>query len=837
MPDVRDGESRDDYMDRCMGDDKMNSEFGNPRQRAAVCNSYYDDKKGQNAEAAEYQGRKVTLNKPFRTPGGPKKFAVYVQNESNRVVIVRFGDPNMEIKRDDPERRRNFRSRHNCDNPGPRTKARYWSCRQWESGRKVEASQKKNQLLYDEWMQNEGEIMEGYEEIVEAGEDDCGCGGKTVEAKMIRRDVYDNPGEAMNRAKEMGLSGIHSHEEDGKTVFMPGKTHEEYRSKNSGRDVEPKMVSDKEAAYGMPEDDEKEKVAYHHMDDEKMASYHKDEKMASYHKDKEKMASYHKDDEDEEKKKKKRGMYASEECPVGEEMVNGTCKPVNVTMQATVESVSATVEASTGKTVMEIKGIAFHEGFNKNKWALTKRGAEAAVKQMFGADLTLNHPKPKAVGFERNTYGGVNEANVGIVASATMHDKGKEGYEVRYVAHVHRTELFEALESGMWLKADYGVSIGGFGIPISANEKGMVFDMDFTFDHLAIVHKPAYPRATIDSAKKIKKSMKEQLEKVEAGVNAGHGGQHGRPGPNDPRKTPAKPSERRRGSKRNPPGSARKPNRRIVVSPATRTTIRNKMQKHNKAGKGSRASMGALLTVFRRGAGAFSTSHAPNMSRNGWGIARVNAFLYLLRNGRPSNPNYKQDNDLLPRGHPRAKRTASAEETLISQTASQAEYRKENDIMSEEQIVEENAHASEMEAIQAELVLARAELEEMRAMEAAKHEEARLSLVEAATSLGMKGHEDLSSETLESIIASWKESHPEPVVDMKPAEPAVASEESAPAPSSEAVVANYLNGKMVETPESLYAQAWNAWASAWNKTLSGVENNDERIRAPKYEQL
>ena len=811
MPDVRDGESRSDYMDRCMGDDKMNSEFGNPRQRAAVCNSYYDDKKGQNAEAAEYQGKKVTLNKPFRTPDGPKKFAVYVQNESNRVVIVRFGDPNMEIKRDDPERRRNFRSRHNCDNPGPRTKARYWSCRQWESGRKVEASQKKNQLLYDEWMQNEGEIMEGYEEIVEAGEDGCGCGGKTVEAKMIRRDVYDNPGEAMNRAKEMGLSGIHSHEEDGKTVFMPGKTHEEYRSKNSGRDVEPKMVSDQEAAYGMPKDDEK------------MASYHKDEKMASYHTD----------DEDEEKKKKKRGMYASEECPVGEEMVNGTCKPVNVTMQATVESVSATVEASTGKTVMEIKGIAFHEGFNKNKWALTKRGAEAAVKQMFGADLTLNHPKPKAVGFERNTDGGVNEANVGIVASATMHDKGKEGYEVRYVAHVHRTELFEALESGMWLKADYGVSIGGFGIPISANEKGMVFDMDFTFDHLAIVHKPAYPRATIDSAKKIEKSMEEQLEKVEAG----HGGQHGRPGPNDPRKTPAKPSERRRGSKRNPPGSAKKPNKSIVVSPATRKTIQNKMQEHNKKGKGSRASMGALLTVFRRGAGAFSTSHAPNMSRNGWGIARVNAFLYLLRTGRPSNPNYKQDNDLLPRGHPRAKRKASAEETLISQTASRTEYRKENEIMSEEHIVDENAQASEMEALQAELVLARAELENMRAMEAAKHEEARLSLVEAATELGMKGHEDLSSETLESIIASWKETHPEPVVDMKPAEPAVASEESTPAPVSEAVVANYLNGKMVETPESLYSQAWNAWASAWNKTLSGVENNDERIRAPKYNEL
>ena len=158
--------------------------------------------------------------------------------------------------------------------------------------------------------------------------------------------------------------------------------------------------------------------------------------------------------------------------------------------------------------------------------------------------------------------------------------------------------------------------------------------------------------------------------------------------------------------------------------------------------------------------------------------------------------------------------------------------------MSEEHIVEENAQASEMEALQAELVLARAELEEMRAMEAAKAETARLSLVEAATELGMKGHEDLSSETLESIIASWKESHPEePVVDMKPAEPAVASEDPSPSPVSEKVVANYLNGKMVETPESLYSQAWNAWASAWNKTLSGGETKDERIRAPRFNEL
>lgn len=83
------------------------------------------------AQASEYQGKKVTLNKPFRTSGGPKKFAVYVKNESGNVVIVRFGDPNMKIKKNIPARRKSFRARHNCDNPGPKWKARYWACKSW----------------------------------------------------------------------------------------------------------------------------------------------------------------------------------------------------------------------------------------------------------------------------------------------------------------------------------------------------------------------------------------------------------------------------------------------------------------------------------------------------------------------------------------------------------------------------------------------------------------------------------------------------------------------------------------------------------------------------------
>jgi hypothetical protein len=86
---------------------------------------------GEIEEDAEYQGRKVKLNNPM--PGDVKKTKVYVKNDKGNVVKVEFGDPNMDIKRDDPERRKSFRARHNCDNPGPKYKARYWSCKFWST--------------------------------------------------------------------------------------------------------------------------------------------------------------------------------------------------------------------------------------------------------------------------------------------------------------------------------------------------------------------------------------------------------------------------------------------------------------------------------------------------------------------------------------------------------------------------------------------------------------------------------------------------------------------------------------------------------------------------------
>jgi len=83
---------------------------------------------------AEKKKGKAPLNKPFRLPSGSKKkFGVYVKNNKGNIVKVTFGDPNMSIKRDNPERRKAYRSRHGCNNPGPKWKANYWSCKMWSA--------------------------------------------------------------------------------------------------------------------------------------------------------------------------------------------------------------------------------------------------------------------------------------------------------------------------------------------------------------------------------------------------------------------------------------------------------------------------------------------------------------------------------------------------------------------------------------------------------------------------------------------------------------------------------------------------------------------------------
>ena len=148
---------------------------------------------------AQYQGRDVDLNKPFRLPkGSSKKFGVYVK-DGDKVKRVTFGDPNMEIRRDDEQARANFRSRHSCDTATDKTSARYWSCRMWERGASVSELTKADA---------EAEMQ--------------------IEKRRLSDDVFTDPIEAGGRAMELGLEGVHVHEQDGQAVYMPGATHEAY---------------------------------------------------------------------------------------------------------------------------------------------------------------------------------------------------------------------------------------------------------------------------------------------------------------------------------------------------------------------------------------------------------------------------------------------------------------------------------------------------------------------------------------------------------------------------------------------------------------------------------
>lgn len=119
---------------------------------------------------------------------------------------------------------------------------------------------------------------------------------------------------------------------------------------------------------------------------------------------------------------------------------------------------------------------------------------------------------------------------------------------------------------------------------------------------------------------------------------------------------PAKPSERIEGSDRNPEGSASGSRGGIEISETQETALKNKVEEHNEEHgdkKGKKVDLGMLKAVYRRAAGAFSTSHRPGMTRVQWSMGRVNAFLYLVRNGKPERANYTQDNDLLPKDHPK----------------------------------------------------------------------------------------------------------------------------------------------------------------------------------------
>jgi len=374
-------------------------------------------------------------------------------------------------------------------------------------------------------------------------------------------------------------------------------------------------------------------------------------------------------------------------CPPGKTMKNGKCIKVAVTTDVTITDIAMSVEASTGNAVVQITGVAFHEGTNKNGWSITRIGAEQLLPQMVGADVTLNHPQAENGHFTRNMDGGIDEAVVGVITDAFFdYAADGESWDIRFKANILRQELFEALESGLWLRDGYGVSIGGTGIPdeILESEEGQVtiiFESDFTFDHLAIVHRPAYERARIDTAEKVEMP----------------------------------------------------------------------------------------LTVKYQ----------------------------------PEPPQINGDMENM---------TSSENETNTD----------------DEKLL------SEIESLKADLILRNAEIEAFQAAEQAKAENERQSLVEKASELGLKGHDDLSTEVIANLIDSWEISRPqeeEPVV----MEPVVASViETSETVEMKPMVANYFNKERVEVAENTYAKAYNLWVSAWNGTLTPQEKS---FRAKTYEQI
>ena len=323
---------------------------------------------------------------------------------------------------------------------------------------------------------------------------DCGCGGSCSDTvSAAAKDVFDNPGEAMKRAKELGCDTVHTHREGGETLFMPCSSMKEYEEKTT----EKAGYMKEEEMDAMIHDKEKEMESSMETDKDLFADFTP-------------CASCTTKAACAQAGKCMASASCDDACPPGFEAIAGEC--VAVTCELDIEDVSVIVEASSGLSVIRMSGIAFTSGYNKNNWQITSKGAKQLKDKMIGADITLNHPATKGGRFTRNMTGGIDEAVVGIVTDANYEEDEEGKYKVKFTGEVYREELFAALESGLWLRAGYGVSIGGTGIPIATeeDEKGrmkMTFESDFEFDHLAIVHKPAYSEAKIESVERITKEL------------------------------------------------------------------------------------------------------------------------------------------------------------------------------------------------------------------------------------------------------------------------------------------------------------------------------------------
>jgi hypothetical protein len=209
------GESHEDYLEYYEPQtDLEEEEETSEDSRLEMLRVVIQEILKEDLQKAEYQGEKVTLNKPRRIQGGNKKFEVFVM-DGGKVKRVTFGDPNMQIRRDNPKARANFRSRHSCDTATDKTSARYWSCRMWEADTSVSEMTKsvvEGQILK---VDDEQRMVFGWASVVtEKGEPVIDRQGDVIEPETLVKAVNDfmehvRVGKAMHTGEQVGVV-VHS---------------------------------------------------------------------------------------------------------------------------------------------------------------------------------------------------------------------------------------------------------------------------------------------------------------------------------------------------------------------------------------------------------------------------------------------------------------------------------------------------------------------------------------------------------------------------------------------------------------------------------------------------
>ena len=565
LPSPRKGQSKDDFVNICMDDTKMLNEFPDDKQRAAVCYSQYSksnanlEKQGDKmivdfSDQIKSSKENKTLNKPFRTPKGPKKFSVYVKNEKGNVVKVNFGDPNMEIKRDDPNRRKNFRARHNCDNPGPKTKARYWSCRQWRGGKKVEASIQStvdNEYEWDgETIFNHDELLAMNPELASVTEevtekDDCGCEECSCEEANTSESALTEKQKKLPPALQKQI------------LKKQGKKPED-KEDTSEKDEKGKEEDKDEAKKGLTEKQKKLPPAL------QKAILKKQSKA---------------DSEDHEVSMAEIQLRKiAQKAATLSMLMSRMPKDANIMawVQDKISKSEHMMEAAYDYMVYQYSNNA-SECEPKGETGEIGEAGEGEIQDY--ASLWENIRKKK----ERIKSG----------SGEKMRKKGDKG-----------APTAEQIKKAQKKAKDYG--------KVTANYEMSLEEYDEVMSG-------------------------EELDLEDSTAK--------RSGPKSAAQTPAKPSERKKGSSKNPKGSAGKGGGSITFSEKVLTSLKNKVKEHN-AKYSKKVTLGQLKKVYRRGAGAFSQSHRPNMSRGGWAMARVNMFLKMKRGGKVKDSYRKADGDI-----------------------------------------------------------------------------------------------------------------------------------------------------------------------------------------------